>query len=412
MEVTMQVVYERCCGLDVHKKTVTACVITPEGKETRTFSTMTKELLNLADWLAEHQVTHVAMESTGVFWKPVYNLLEEDFTAMVVNAHHIKTVPGRKTDVKDAQWIADLLRHGLVRGSFIPERSQRELRELVRYRRSLIQQRAQVVNRIQKVLEGANIKLSTVVSDVVGASGRAMLEAMVRGVEDTKELAAMARGSLQAKRPALEDALQGLMGTHQRMMLQSQLRHFDFLNEEIARLDEEVAERMRPFEEDTQHIAEIPGVGRRTVEQVLAEIGVDMSRFPSAGHLASWARICPGNNESAGKRNSGRAGHANPWLRSTLVQAAWAASRNRDTYLSAQYHRIAARRGKKRAIVAVAHSILVIIYHLLRDHSSYQDLGGNYFDERHRLNILRRAIYRIERLGYSVTIEAPQPVLS
>lgn len=408
----MQVLCERCCGLDVHKKMVTACMITPEGKETRTFSTMTKDLLNLADWLAQHQVTHVAMESTGVFWKPVYNLLEEDFTAMVVNAHHIKAVPGRKTDVKDAEWIADLLRHGLVRGSFIPDRSQRELRELVRYRRSLIQQRSQVVNRIQKVLEGANIKLSAVATDVVGASGRAMLEAMAGGIEDAKELAAMAKGSLRAKRPALEEALHGLMGDHQRMMLQSQLRHFDFLNKEIARLDEDVAERMRPFEEDTQRIAEIPGLGRRSVEQILAEIGLDMTRFPSAEHLASWARICPGNNESAGKRNNGRTGHANPWLRSTLVEAAWAASRTRDTYLSAQYHRIAARRGKKRAAVAVAHTILVIIYHMVRNQRCYRDLGGNYFDERHRLNIIRRAVLRIERLGYIVSLEAAQPVFS
>lgn len=408
----MQVVYERCCGLDVHKKMVMACIITPEGQKTRTFSTMTKDLLQLADWLAEHQVTHVAMESTGVFWKPIYNLLEEDFTLMVVNAHHIKAVPGRKTDVKDAEWIADLLRHGLVRGSFIPDRPQRELRELVRYRRSLIQQRSQVVNRIQKVLEGGNIKLSTVASDVVGASGRAMLEAMVKGVADPQALASMAKGRLRQKRPALEEALQGLMEGHQQMMLQSQLRHLDFLDEEISRLDEEVSKRMRPFEESIQRITEIPGLGRRTAEQVLAEIGIEMTRFPSARHLASWARICPGNNESAGKRHSGSTGHANPWLCSSLVESAWAASRSRDTYLSAQYHRIAARRGKKRAIVAVAHSILVIIYHLLRDHTSYQDLGGNYFDERHRLKIIRSAVHRIERLGYNVTLKAAQPVFS
>ena len=408
----MQVVYERCCGLDVHKRMVTACIITPEERETRTFSTMTPDLLKLADWLSQHQITHVAMESTGVFWKPLYNLLEEDFTVMVVNAQHIKAVPGRKTDVKDAEWIADLLRHGLVQGSFIPDRPQRELRELVRYRRSLIQQRAQVVNHIQKLLEGANIKLSSVASDVVGVSGRAMLEAMVRGVEDPKTLAAMAKGKLREKLPALEEALQGLMGDHQRMMLQSQLRHLDFLDQEIAQLDEEVSKRMCPFEESIQRIMEIPGLGRRTGEQVLAEIGTDMGRFPSSAHLASWARICPGNNESAGKRSSGHTGHANPWLCSTLVETAWAASRTRDTYLSAQYHRLAARRGKKRAAVAVAHTILVIIYHLLRDQSHYQDLGGNYFDERHRLNIVRRAVYRIERLGYYVTLEAAQPVFS
>ena len=408
----MQVLHERCCGLDVHKKTVAACVITPEGQETRTFPTMTNNLLRLGDWLREKGITHVAMESTGVYWKPIYNLLEDDFTLLVVNAHHIKAVPGRKTDVKDAEWIADLLRHGLVQGSFIPDRPQRELRELVRYRRSLIQERSQVINRIQKVLEGANIKLSAVASNVVGASGRAMLEAMVSGTEDARALAALAKGNLRNKRSALEEALHGLMGAHQRMMLQSQLRHLDFLDQEIARLDEEVGQRMRPFEEDIQRVDAIPGLGRRLIEQVVAEVGLDMSRFPSAEHLSSWARICPGNNESAGKRHSGRTGHANPWLCSSLVEAAWAAIRTKTTYLSAQYHRIAARRGKKRAIVAVAHSILVIIYHMLRDHTSYRDLGGNYFDERQRLQTTRRAVNRLQRLGYKVTLELAQPVFS
>jgi len=408
----VQVLYERCCGLDVHKKTVAACVVTPEGQETRTFSTMTNDLLRLRDWLREKRITHVAMESTGVFWKPIYNLLEDDFTLLVVNAYHLKAVPGRKTDVKDAEWIANLLRHGLIRGSFIPDRPQRELRELVRYRRSLIQERSRIINRIQKVLEGANIKLSTVVSDVVGASGRAMLEAMVRGTEDAQALASLAKGKLQDKRMALEKALHGLMGAHQRMMLQSQLRHLDFLDQEIARLDEKIGERMRPFEEDIKRIDEIPGLGRRGVEQIVAEVGLDMSRFPSGAHLSSWARICPGNNESGGKRHSGRTGHANPWLCSILVEAAWAAVRTKATYLSAQYHRIAARRGKKRAIVAVAHSILVIIYHMLRNHTSYRDLGGNYFDESQRIRTTRRAVNRLQRLGYKVTLELAQPVFS
>lgn len=407
----MQVVYERCCGVDVHKKMVTACIITPEGQETHTFSTMTRDLLRLADWLSGHQITHVAMESTGVFWKPIYNLLEDGFTVMVVNAQHIKAVPGRKTDVKDAEWIAALLRHGLVRSSFIPDRPQRESRELVRYRRRLIQERTRAINRIQKLLEGANIKLSAVASDVVGVSGRAMLEAMVRGVEDPQALADMAKGKLRDKRPALEEALQGLMGDHQRMMLQSQLRHLDFLDQEISQLDKEVSQRMRPFEEAIQRIDKIPGIGRRTAEEVLAEIGVDMDRFPSAKHLASWARICPGNNESASKRKSSRTGHANPWIRSTLVEAAWAASRTKDTYLSAQYHRIAARRGKKKAAVAVAHTILVTIC-LLRDGTSYQDPGSNYFDELRRLDIIRRAVLRIKQLGYNVTLEVAQPVFS
>ena len=340
----MQVVYERCCGLDVHKKTVVACVITADGKEIRRFGTMTKDLLRLADWLAEQQVTHVAMESTGVYWKPVFNLLEDDFELVLANAYHIKVVPGRKTDVKDAEWIADLLKHGLIRGSFIPDRPQRELRELLRYRRRLIQQRAQVTNRIQKVLEGANVKLSSVASNVVGASGRAMLEAMVAGEQDSKALASLAKGRLREKRPALEDALEGLMASHQRLMLQSQLRHLDFLDQEVAQLDEEVSARTAPFEEAVRRLDEIPGVGLRTAEQILGEIGLDMSRFPTPAHLASWARLCPGNNESAGKHKSGRSGKGNPWLSSTLIEAARAAARTKDKYLSAQYRRIAARR--------------------------------------------------------------------
>ena len=408
----MEVLHERCCGLDVHKEQVTACVVTPQRRETRTFSSMTRGLLELAAWLAEQGVTHVAMESTAVYWKPMYNLLEERFSVLVVNAQHIKKVPGRKTDVSDAEWIADLLRHGLVRGSYIPERSQRELRELVRYRRRLSEQRAQVVNRIQKVLEGANIKLGSVASDVAGVSGRAMLEAMVAGEADPRTLAELAKGKLKEKRAQLEEALLGLMGPHQRMLLQSQLRHLDFLDQEILRLDEEVSKRMHPFHEAIERIDGIPGIGRRLAEQVLCETGVDMSRFDSAEHLASWAGICPGNNESAGKRRSGRTGHGNPWLRSALVEAAWAASRTRQTYLREQFHRIAARRGNKRAAVAVAHTILTIIYHMLRRGTSYQELGANYFDQRQAQSLVRRAVLRIQKLGYEVTLKSPQPAFS
>jgi transposase len=408
----MQVINERCCGLDVHKKTVVACVITREGKEIQTFTTMTNDLLKLADWLSERGVTHVAMESTGVFWKPIYNLLESDFEVMVVNAQHIKAVPGRKTDVKDAEWIADLLRHGLVKGSFIPDRPQRELRELVRYRRSLIQQRGQAVNRIQKVLEGANIKLSSVATDVVGASGRAMLEAIVNGIEDPKVLAEKAKGRLRNKLPKLEKALEGTINAHQRMMLDSLLRHFTFLEEEIKRLDAEVIDRMRPFDEEIQRITEMPGIGRRNAEEILAEIGTDMSRFPSANHLASWARMCPGNNESAGKRKSGRTGHGDSWLRSALVEAAWSASRTKETYLSAQYHRLAPRRGKKKAIIAVGHTILVTIYHIIRDKTEYQDLGADYFSKRNASYIIQRAVRQIEKCGLKVLLEPLQPVFS
>ena len=402
----MEVLYARCCGLDVHQKTVVASVRTPEGKETRTFKATTGELLELADWLAEKGITHVAMESTGVYWQPVYNILESfSFTLLVVNAHHIKTVPGRKTDVKDAEWVAELLRHGLLRGSFIPDRPQRELRELTRHRRNLIQQRAQVVNRIQKVLECANIKLSSVVTSVVGVSGRAMLEAIIRGVEDPTTLAALAKGRLRSKRDALEKALRGLIGPHQRLLLQSHLRNLDFLDEEIVRIDKDVAERMCPSEEALKRLDDIPGMGRRSAEEVLAEIGTDVSRFPSAAHLASWAKVCPGNNESAGKRKSGKIGHGNLWLRSTLVEAALAASHTRDTYLSAHYHRLASRRGSKRAIIALAHTILIIVYSLLRHGGNYQDLGPNYFDERDRASTLRRSVSRIERLGYQVVLQ-------
>lgn len=402
----MEVVYRRCCGLDVHKKTVVACVLTPEGRETRTFGTMTGDLLHLADWLLAKGVSHVAMESTGVLWKPIYNLFEGlAFQLRVVNAHHIKQVPGRKTDVKDAEWIAQLLRHGLLRGSRIPDRGQRELQELVRARTSLVRERGQVVQRIQKVLEGANIKLSAVATDVVGVSGRAMLEALIAGTEDAAALAELARGRLKNKRPQLEAALQGLVGPHQRFLLASHLRHLDFLDAEIARLSEEVAARLAPWEEAVQRLDGIPGVGRRVAEQLLAELGPDLSDFPTAAHLASWARLCPGNNESAGKRKSGRTGKGNGWLRAALTEAAWAAARTRNTYLSALYHRLAARRGAKRAIVAVAHALLVIAYHLLRRGTTYQELGGNYFEEQDRDRVARRSVQRLERLGDKVTVE-------
>ena len=403
----MEVTFERCVGLDVHKKSVVACVITPETQETRTFGTMTKRLLELADWLVEHQVTHVAMESSGVFWKPIYNLLEGlDLTLLVVNARHIKAVPGRKTDVKDAQWIADLLRHGLLRSSYIPDRSQRELREVVRYRRSLVRERSREVSRIQQVLEGANIKLSSVATDVLGVSGRAMLEALASGSEDVRAMAALAKGRMRPKRPELEEALRGLMGPHQRMLLRSQLTHLDFLEQQIAQLNEEVAARMGPFEEAINQLDGITGVGTRTAQEVLAEIGLDMSRFPSEAHLASWARVCPGNHESAGKRKSGATGRGNRWLRPALVEAARAASRSKGTYMAAQYHRLAARRGDKRAILAVAHTILVTIYHMLRNGTTFRDLGSDHFDQRDHQATVNRAVRRIERLGYKVALEA------
>lgn len=403
----MDVVYTHVCGLDVHKKNVVACVITPETKEIRTFSTMTDDLILLVDWIKSKGCTHVAMESTASFWKPIYNLLElENIQTLVVNAKSIKNVPGRKTDVKDAEWIASLLRHGLLQGSFIPNRDQRELRELIRYRRSLIDERAREVNRIQKVLEGANIKLSSVASDVLGKSGRAMIEAMIAGEENPELLSELAQGRLKNKKAELQRALNGLIGNHQKLMLAAQLRHIDYLDEEIGRLDEEIKRRMLPFEEDLELLDTIPGVARRTAETIAAEIGTNMDQFPSAAHLCSWAGLCPGQNESAGKRKSGKTRKGNNKLRSALVEAARAAGRTKNTYLSSQYHRIAARRGANRAAVAVAHSILMIAYYILKRRQPYIELGPTYYEERKRDTIIRQSIKKLESLGLKVTVES------
>lgn len=409
----MEVLYPRCCGLDVHKKMVTACVITPEGRETRSFGTVTAELLKLKEWLESSRVSHVGMESTGVYWKPLWNLLEDGFNLILVNARYLKNVPGRKTDVKDAEWIAEVLRHGLVRGSFVPDRNQRELRELTRYRRSLIEEHAREVNRIQKLLEGANIKLASVATDVVGASGRAMLEAMVNGVEDPVILADMAKGVLRRKKASLEDALLGVVGEHQKMVLKVQLEHLDFLDKQIDQLDQEISKRMRPQNEVLERLDTVPGVDRRSAEDIVAEIGVDMRQFPTADHLASWAGLCPGNNESAGKRKSGRRRPGNNWLCSALVRASRATTRRSDNYLSALYHRIARRRGDKRAILAVAHALIVIMHNMIAKQTVYQELGASYFEERDQEHIIRRAINRIEQFGKKVVlVEAARPVFS
>ena len=401
----MEAVLERCCGLDVHKKSVVACVITPQGREIRTFGSMTKELLELADWLRVKEVSHVAMESTGVYWKPVYNLLEDEFGVMVVNAAHMKTVPGRKTDAKDAEWIAQLLQHGLLRASFIPERPQRELRELTRYRRSLVEERSREANRIQKLLEGANIKLASVATGVLGVSGRAMLAALAAGETDPEALAGLARGRLREKTGELQEALRGLMGSHQRFMLVSQLRHLEYLNTEIEGLDAEVARRVSPFEATVATVDTIPGVGRRTAEVVVAEMGTDMERFPTPGHLASWAGVCPGNRQSGEKRQRSPVRKGNNWLKPALVEAARAAGRTK-TYLGAQYRRLARRIGAKRAAMAVAHSIAVILHHVIKTGRPFVDLGHQYFEQRDEAAITRRAVGQLERLGHKVTLQA------
>jgi len=404
--IPMEVIYERCCGLDVHKDSITACLIAGGRKAIQTFGTVTEDLMKLMDWVKENGVQCVAMESTGPYWKPVYNLLElEEIPAMVVNAQHIKAVPGRKTDVKDSEWIADLLRHGLLKGSYIPNRDQRELKELIRYRRSIIDERAREMNRMQKVLEGANIKLGSVVSDIGGVSSRRMLEALIDGKDDVNALAAMAHGKLKSKEGELKRALKGLMGSHQRMILAAMLRHVDFLGEEIERLDNEIRERMRPFEEQVKRLDAITGVGERSAQTIIGEIGTDMSVFPTAGHLASWAGMCPGNNESAGKKKSSRTRKGNKTLRSTLAECAKAAGRSKNTYLSAQYKRIAARRGRNRAAVAVGHSILEIAYHLLKHKTDYKDLGPDFFEKRKKKTLVNRYVKRLESLGLTVKIE-------
>jgi transposase len=402
------------CGLDVHKDSVVGCVrlVEPAGtakKELRTFGTTTGELLKLSDWLSDNQVTHVAMESTGVYWKPIWNILEGSFQLLLVNAQHIKMVPGRKTDVKDCEWIAELLRHGLLKSSFVPDRSERELRELVRYRTTVVRERASEVNRIQKTLEGANIKLGSVASNVLGKSGRRMLEALVAGSTDAQAMADLAKGALRRKIPDLERALRGVVGEHQRLLLAEQLAHIDYLDEGIERLSGQIKERVAPFEEAIECLDKVPGINRLMAEALIAEIGTDMSRFPTAGHLASWAGMAPGNNESAGKRLSGKTRKGSKWLRSALVEAAQTASRKNDSYLAAQFSRLARRRGKKRAAIAVGHSILVIVYNLLKEHSVYHDLGYTYFDERDKEAIKRSLINRLAGLGCKV-VEVPEPV--
>lgn len=406
----MRAVNERCCGLDVHKKTVVACAITPDGQRTRTFGTMTEDLRSLARWLEELGIRQVAMESTGVYWVPVYNVLEEGRQPeelLIVNARHMKAVPGRKTDVKDAEWIADLLRHGLLRGSLIPKRDDRELRELVRSRRVLIEQHARVVNRIHKLLEGANIKLAAVATDIGGASSMDMLRQLMEGNQDPSSMAALARGRMKSKREELEKALTGSVRPHHRFMLGSLLRQIEFHTDEIARIDHEIAERMRPLEVAIDLLDDVPGIGRRAAESILAELGVDMSHWPTHSHLASWAKLSPGNNQSGGKRRSASTGQGNRWLRVIMIEVARAAVRTKDSYVGAQYRRLKGRRkdDDNRAIVAVAHTILVIVYHMLREGTKYQDLGKDFYHKFDREQLATRAVRSLKKLGFKVTLE-------
>jgi transposase len=403
----MDVLYERCCGLDLHKRAVTACRLLPgpggqPTKETRTFGTMTADLLALGDWLAEGGVTHVAMESTGVYWKPVWNLFEDRFELLLVNAAHVKVVPGRKRDVGDAEWLAELLRHGLLRPSFVPDRPARELRELTRYRSSLVRERTAEVNRLHKTLEGANLKLASVVSELTGVSARKMLEALVAGQEDASALSELAQGQLRRKLPELEQALTGRVSAHQRFMLAQHLSHIDALDAQIAVLGTEIAERLRPFAAELEILDSIPGIGRWSAEVILAEIGPDMGRFPTAGHLASWAGMCPGHDESAGKRRSGKTRKGSPWLRVTLTEAAYAAGRGTDPYLAGRYHRLLVRRGKKKAAIAVGRTILELCYQLLSTGQLYDPHQAGSYPV--AITAEQRLVRQLEQLGHRVTL--------
>lgn len=437
----MDLVYTHCAGLDVHKKTVVACarIVQPDGTRTthiRTFATTTAQLLALVDWLLSLAITHVAMESTGEFWKPVYNVLEGSFTVLVVNAAHMKQVPGRKTDVKDAQWIAELLAHGLLRPSFVPDAPQRALRDLTRQRTHLVQERASVVQRLQKVLEWANLKLASVLTDVTGVSGRAMLSALLTGETDVTVLADLAKGRLRAKRAELEAALCGTLQPHHAFMIAQHLLHLDFLEEQVAVFDVQIETAITtgvpgdppspaPVAADGAQLAAtgapvptaanwaaartlldaLPGIGPRVAEIIIAELGTDMSRDPCAAHAASWARLAPRQHESAGKRHAIRVGKGNRYLRAALLQAAWAAVKKPETFLAAYERRLAVRRGKKKAIVAVAHKILVIVYTLLKTGEVYQERGAAALDERQKDRLLARMQRRITQLGYKVNLE-------
>jgi len=407
----MEVVITRCAGLDVHQATVVATIRVPDDQGgrrivTETFGTMTADLLALRDWLQAYGVTHVALESTGVYWKPVYYVLEDTCTLLLINMHALKRVPGRKTDVKDSEWLAQLLECGLLRGSLVPPAAIRELRDLTRYRKRQIEDRAQEVNRLHRLLEDAGLKLASVMTDVMGVSGRAMVEALLQGQRDPVALAELARGRLRRKLPALREALAGRFRPHHAFLVTQILAKVDFLEETIDRLTAEIDERLRPFEADLARLTTIPGVARLNATTILVETGADMARFPTAAHLCSWAAICPGQHESAGKRRTGKLRAGNRYLRGALIEAGQAATRAKQTALQARYYRVKRHRGHKKAVVAVGHQILEIAYYLLRDKVTYHELGADYFDRRDRDRTMRRNVKQLEALGFKVTLEA------
>jgi transposase len=409
----MEVLYPRCCGLDVHKETVVACLrLVIDGKvvkEVRTFSTTTASLMGLSDWLSENQCTHIAMEATGVYWKPVWHLLShDDFELVLANAAHVKNVPGRKTDVKDADWVSDLLAHGLIRASFVPDSPTQEMRTLLRTRKQLSREKSSHILRIQKTLEDANIKLDSVITDVMGLSGRKMIEALIAGQKDPAKLARLADHRVRASQETLREALRGHVTKHHRFLLRLHLNQIDALDAAISKIDREVEAGIAPFRTAVEQVTSIPGVKDLSARAIISEIGIDMSRFATDAHLISWACLCPRSDESAGKRRSNRIRKGSPWLKTTLVQCAWAAARTKGSYLQAQFHRIRSRRGVKKAIVAVAASILIAIYHMLKNGTMYQDLGPNHFDRRTKERQKNRLVQRLAELGYAVQL-APLP---
>lgn len=405
----MHVVNPTCAGIDVHKKDVKVCLVTRDAagerhREVRTYSTITSQLLLLRDWLQDNGCRIVAMESTGVYWKPIFNLLEGDFEVMLINPTHIKQVPGRKTDVRDCEWIAELLEHGLLKASFIPPVEIRDLRDLTRYRRRLVEARASEVRRLQKLLEQANIKLSSVATDVLGVSGRAILEALLSGKQDTQQIAELSKGRLRQKKSELALALEGRFRPHHARLLSRILAHIDFLEQSIAECGEEIDQLCRPFDQIIERLDGITGVNRRAAQDLIAETGVDMSHFPSHKHICSWSGVSPGNNESGGKRKSGRTRKGNKWLRAILVECAQAAGHSKGTYLGAQFRRFASRKGKKKAAVVVAHSILEAAYFIIRDELSYRDLGASHYDQINKDHIIRYHVRRLETLGLKVEL--------
>jgi transposase len=401
----MEICHPRCCGIDVHKDSLMVCLLIEDQPPiVQEFGATTRELLRLSDWLASHQIPIVAMESTGVYWKPIWNLLEERFDLMLVNAQHIKQVPGRKTDVKDCQWIAQLLRHGLLKRSFVPDREQRELRDLTRMRTTLVNERARVANRIQKLLEDANIKLGSVVADILGTSSRLMLWALIDGKQTPEQMAQLARSAMRPKIPQLILSLEGKLREHHRFMLRQHLQQAEHMEAQIEAFDARIEEQMRPFEDALRRLDAIPGINARAAQCVIAEIGVDMSRFATPHHLASWAGLCPGNNESAGKRRSGKTNFGNRSLKSMLVQTAWGAARTKKSYFHAQYHRLKSRRGHKKAVVAIAHSMLLTAWHLLSRKTEYVDLGPSHFDNLRQDRLTQNLVHRLRQLGYDVAL--------